>query len=233
MELTCSRCHQTVQDVYCFCPNCGLPQLVYSAETSADAAQRERWGETVRDAGAVDWNSALRSTFPLAIPAGILCSTLSPVGILGVFLMGATAAWVVALYVRSHRSTWITIGAGARIGLVCGILGGALAFAASSCALYTERYVLHQGSQIDADWKKFVDLDMQVSQRFAGWIGAPDSAQILAQETEQQNWMLSPDGHASIVVANFAFASVLLVLFAIAGGALSARRLTRTRRPEN
>src|SRR5208283_3870015 len=95
----------------------------YSAETAADAGQRERWGEAVRDANTVDWNSALRSTLPLAIPAGILCSMLSPVSIFGLLLMGATAAWVVALYMRSHRPAWITVGAGARIGFVTGVAG--------------------------------------------------------------------------------------------------------------
>jgi len=73
MELTCSRCHQTVRDGDRYCPACGLPQLVYSAETSTDAEPRDRWGEAVRDANVVDWRSAARSILPLAIPAGVLC----------------------------------------------------------------------------------------------------------------------------------------------------------------
>ena len=60
MEVTCSRCHQTVQPEDCFCPFCGLPQLVYTADGLAVPGQPERTGEPVRDAGSVDWKAALR-----------------------------------------------------------------------------------------------------------------------------------------------------------------------------
>ncbi len=44
--------------------------------------------------------------------------------------------------------------------------------------------------------------------------------------------MLSPEGHAGIETFGFAFNSVLLILFAVGGGALGARMLARARRPE-
>jgi hypothetical protein len=44
--------------------------------------------------------------------------------------------------------------------------------------------------------------------------------------------MLSPEGHAGIWACGFAFNSVLLLLFAVAGGALGARWMARTRQPE-
>src|SRR5208282_4528002 len=112
MESTCSRCRQTVEAGDCYCPVCGLPQFVYSAEESAGSGQPERWGEAVRDAASVDWKPALRLVLMLAVPAGILCSMLSPVGIFGVFLMAATGAWVVVLYTRKRQPAWLTIGAG-------------------------------------------------------------------------------------------------------------------------
>ena len=229
MDQSCSRCHQTVQDGYCFCPNCGLPQLVY-ADESGDG-QGAGWDAALRDRSQVKWKPALRAVLPLAMAAGILCTLLSPEGILGLLLMGTAGAWAVTLYVRGQRPGWITVGAGARIGLVCGILAGGLAFTANGCQLFAKRYIFHQGMQIEADWKKFVDLDMQVSEQFTGWIGGPDSAEVQAQETQQKSWMLSPEGHAGIVVANFAFASFLLVLFGMAGGALSARMLKRRHVP--
>lgn len=230
MEQTCSRCHETVQDGFRYCPACGLPQLVYS-ETPAEAGgQPDRWGQAVRDANTVDWRLAVKSVLPLAIAAGILSSLILPGGLLGLFAMGAAAAWAVALYTRNQRSSqqhpiWITARAGARIGLVCGLLAGALAFALSGSQLYARRYLLHQGNQIDAEWKEFVDLDAQYSQRIADWAG--DSASIQAQQAKQRDWMLSPEGHSGFVVANFAFASFLLVLFGIAGGAFGARRVAR------
>jgi len=213
-----------VQDGTCFCPNCGLPQLVYSAENSGNAGQDERWGEAVRDANSVDWSSALRSTLPLAIPAGILCSMLSPVSIVGLLLMGAAAAWVVALYMRSHRPTWITVGAGARIGFVTGVVGSWTAAAVSGLSLYAMRFWLHQGSAFDDFWQTLVNQ----------W-----QAQVTATGADVQNIaafkaiLISPEGRAGLVLAAIAFLMGTLVLFAIAGGALGARMLTRTRRTEN
>ena len=59
-------------------------------------------------------------------------------------------------------------------------------------------------------------------------MGLGDAAQMQAQKA----WMLSPWGHAGFVAFGFAFNSVFLLLFAVAGGALGARLLARTRRPE-
>jgi hypothetical protein len=124
MEITCTRCHQAVLADNCYCPTCGLPQLQYSAENVPGQAPPERWLEAqVQDASIVDWKRAMRPALALAVPAGMLCSLFSPVSIFGLLWMTVAAAWVVALYLRSQRPAWITIGAGARIGLVTGLLG--------------------------------------------------------------------------------------------------------------
>jgi len=224
MEVTCSRCHQTVQDGYCYCPNCGLPQLVFSAENSPEAGQGERWGEAVRDASTVDWSSALRSTLPLAIPAGILCAALLPANILGLLLMGATAAWVVALYIRSHRPAWITVGAGARIGFVTGVVGSWSAAAMSGLSLYAMRFWLHQGDWFDGLWQEFVN--QWQAQEAAIGADAQNVAAIKAL-------LMSPEGRAGFGLFLIAFLMGTLVMFAIAGGALGARILTRNRRSTN
>src|SRR5580658_6356990 len=129
MEITCTRCHQAVEADNCYCPTCGLPQLQYSAENVPGQAPQERWLEPVRDASTVDWKRALPRTLMLAVPAGILCPILYPMGFLGLFLMALAAYWAVVLYVRSERLAWITVGAGARIGLVTGLLTSWLAAA--------------------------------------------------------------------------------------------------------
>jgi len=224
MELTCSRCHQTVQDGNCYCPACGLPQLVYAAENSADPGQSDRWSEAVRDANTVDWKSALRSTLPLAIPAGILCSMLSPVGIFPLLLMGATAAWAVALYTRGQRPSWITMGAGARIGLVAGVFGGWTAAAITGISLYAMRFWLHQGNIFDDTWRNLV-IQQQAQGAAFGF-----DAQTLAS---MKSMMTSPDGRAGLVLFLIVVMMTTLVIFGIAGGALSARMLARSRRPGN
>lgn len=149
---------------------------------------------------------------------------LSPVSILGLFLMGATAAWVVALYVRSHRPAWITVGAGARIGFVTGVVGSWTAAAMSGLSLYAIRFWLGQGSWLDGLWQDFVN--QWQAQEVAVGADAQNVAAIKAL-------IMSPEGRAGFVLFMIAFLMGTLVLFAIAGGALGARMLTRARRSEN
>src|SRR5580700_10971137 len=145
MEITCNRCHQPVEAESCYCPACGLPQLVYTSEGGPGQAPPEKWNAAVRDASSVDWKPALRAAMLLAIPAGLLSCVFSPVGILGLLWMLAAATWAVTMYVRGQRPAWITIGAGARIGLVTGLIAGWIAFAASGVSLFAMRYFLGQG----------------------------------------------------------------------------------------
>jgi hypothetical protein len=224
MEITCNRCHQTVQAENCYCPVCGLPQLVYTTDALPGQAQPERWDEAVRDAATVDWKPALRAALLVAIPAGVLSSEVSPLGALGLFWMSAAAAWAVVLYMRSQQPAWITAGAGARIGLVTGLLAGWMAFGVSGCTLFVQRFLLHQSGQIDGEWKSSVEAGQQM----VAQMGMADAAQMQTQRA----WMLSPEGHAGFATFGIVFNAAFLLLFAVAGGALGARLLARTHRPE-
>lgn len=225
MELTCSRCHQTVHAEDCFCPFCGLPQLVYTADGSTAPGQPDDGSETVRDAGSIAWKPALRLILMVAVPIGAMCSMLSPLGIFGLILMAGTAAWVVALYMRSQRPAWITIGAGARIGLVTGIVGGWTAAACTGVSLYAMRFWLHQGQLFDDFWQTLVN--QQMSQQ---WNSMGADPRTIA---EAKAWILSPEGRAGWVLGAVAFLVTILLVFSIAGGALGARFLGRPRRTEN
>ncbi len=223
MELTCSRCHQTVQNEDTFCPFCGLPQLLYSAENSNGQAQPEQWTAAVRDASHVDWKPALRSALALAIPAGLFCSIPSPVGILGLLLMAGTGAWVVALYMRTQRPAWITLGAGARIGLVTGVVGSWTSAAVTGIALFAMRFWLHQGNVIDNFWQSLIQ---QMTQE---WTAMGVDAQTMAI---LKGLLVSPEGRAGWVLGAIAFLMAALLVSATAGGALSARLMARNRRPQ-
>jgi hypothetical protein len=232
MEVTCNRCHQIVQAESCYCPACGLPQLVYAADNATSSPHGENWPEAVRDASSIDWKPGMRAAIALAVPAGLLASGISPLSVLGMFWMAAAAAWAVVLYIRSQRPAWITIGAGARIGLVTGLLAGWLAFAVSGGWLFAQRTVLHQASQIDGVYKSFVDTFEQKKKDMSAGMSAPDAAQVQASMAQIESFILSPEGHAGIWVFSLVFNSVFLVLFAVGGGALGARLLARSRRPE-
>ncbi|MGD0800825.1 MAG: hypothetical protein ABR906_05875 [Terracidiphilus sp.] len=225
MEVTCTRCHQTVLAENCYCPACGLPQLLYADDGAAGQNNPpERWDEAVRDASSVDWKPALRAALLVAIPAGVLSSDASPTGRMGIFWMTAAAACAVVLYLRSEGSAWITLGAGARIGLVTGLLAGWLSFGVSSLMLFVQRFVFHQSSQIDAGWKAYVEA----SQQLAAQMGFADSAQMQFQ----RSWMLTPEGHAGFETFGLIFNTGFLLGFAVIGGALGARMLARARRPQ-
>jgi hypothetical protein len=232
MEITCNRCHQPVQAEDCFCPSCGLPQLVYTADASSGQTQADRWTEAARDASMVEWKAAMRAAVLLAVPAGLLSSGLSPVGFFGLFWMAAAAAWAVVLYVRGQGPAWITIGAGARIGLVTGLLAAWLAFGISGGTLFVQRFALHRASQIDSEWKSRVQMSQQMTQQWTAEMEPSDAAQAQALRTQVQAWMLSPWGHAGIEVFSLAFNAIFLLFFAAGGGALGARVLARTRRPD-
>ena len=229
METTCNRCHQTVQDENCYCPSCGLPQFVYSAESAAGQGQTERWNDAVRDAASIDWKPALRAAFMLAIPAGILCAALwrAGAGLIGLLLMAVTGAWVVALYIRSQRPAWITVGAGTRIGLVTGILGSWTAAAAAGVGLYAMRFWFHSGKIVD-DFNAAMNQQMS-QQLIQQWTSAGVDAQTVARA---KALMLSPEWSAGLVLFTIWCVITALLVFAVAGGALGARFLARSRRPE-
>lgn len=232
MEILCNRCHQTVEAENCYCPTCGLPQLVYATEGPAGPSQPERWNEGVRDAATIDWKPALRAALLMAVPAGILSSAASPMGHLGLIWMTAAAVWAVVLYLRSQRPAWITLGAGARIGLVTGLMGAWLAFGVSGGALFVDRYFLHQSSQIDAEYSSvFIARFHEGTQQSLAGMGQADAAQAQAIFGTMQAWLMSPEGHAAMWAGSIAISSFFLLLCSIGGGALGARMLIR-RRPE-
>jgi hypothetical protein len=222
MEITCTRCRETLQADHRYCPGCGLPQLVYSVEAAPGQAQPARWNEGVRDASSVDWKPALRAAVMLAVPAGLFSSFLSPLSSLGMLWMASAAAWAVVLYVRSQRPAWITVGAGARIGLVTGIVGSWTAAAASGITLFAMRFFLNQGKVFDDLWQDTVKQLL-----------TPDAIQQWASAgVDIKAWLLSPEGRAGSMLSGVLVLVVLLVLFAVAGGALGARWMARTRQPE-
>jgi hypothetical protein len=224
MEITCTRCHQAVLADNCYCPTCGLPQLQYSAENVPGQAPPERWLEPVQDASIVDWKRAMRPALALAVPAGALCSLFSPVSIFGLLWMTIAAAWVVALYLRNQKPAWITIGAGARIGLVTGLLGAWTAAAASGLSLFVMRFFLHQGKTLDETWTTIISD--QVARQ---WTSAGVDAQTISI---YKGWLLSPEGRAGSMLSAICFLVAVLIFFAVGGGALGARLQARARRPQ-
>lgn len=216
MEITCTRCHQSVPADSCFCPACGLPQLVYSSEDSTVAVPAERGGFVPRDANSVEWKSALRAAVLLAIPAGLLSFGFAPIGL---FWTAAAAAWAVSRYVRRQRPGWITTSAGARIGLVTGLISGWLAFCVTAVTFFCTRFWFHQGETFDQAWQAIVNQSTQQQMQAM-------SADVQAI-TSIRNLMLSPQGRAGFALTIALCLEIALIAFAAAGGAIGARLMSK------
>jgi hypothetical protein len=86
------------------------------------------------------------------------------------------------------------------------------------------RFWLHQGSTFDSFWQELVN-----QQQAQGTAVGADVQTLAAVKA----LMISAEGRAGLVLFGITFLMATLVLFAIAGGALSARLLARTRRQGN
>ena len=226
METTCSRCHQTIPTDGLYCPSCGLPQLMYGGEEGVAPAQANQSADAPHKVGAVEWKPALRLVLLLAVPAGLIFGKTSFLGLLGLIWIAAVAAWAVTLYVRRQRAAqrpfWLTTGAGARIGLVTGLIAGWIAFAAFAASLYVERHVFHQGKDYDTVVQEQTSKILDQAQTLSA---NPDTQAAAAFLKSAANWLLTPEGRAGSFLASLLFAEFLLLVFAIAGGAMGARLL--------
>ena len=178
----------------------------------------------------IAWRPALKAALMLAIPAGVLCSALTPIGqSLGLLWMVGASAWAVNLYSRRARAGRLTAGSGARIGLVTGLFASWLTLSVNGIALWIARFVLHQGGKMDSLWSTEVESSLQLSQQMVAQMGM--TAAQAAQSTQfSKAWMLSAEGRAGIALSTFLAGAVFLIFFAMIGGALGARWLVQPRR---
>lgn len=240
----CIRCGESLRENDRFCAVCGMPQLVCPSGEWTDAASAGDSSlapdgisalnsQPVSETG-ISWRIALNAAILLGIPAGVLCSGLSTIGqSLSILWMLAAAAWAVVLYGRRARPGWITMAMGARIGFVTGIVAAWLTLFVNGIALWLQRFPLHQGAQMDAEWSSLVarlmDQVTQMNHQMAAQPGfsSDDAAQMV------HFWstlLRSAQGRAGFMLFAYLFAAFLLLLFAILGGVLGTRLLPAERR---
>ena len=233
MEQTCQRCHETLHEGDRYCPVCGLPQLTYVAADMPQIEGVNGFSSAIgpvsgsgADAfsGGILWRPALNAALTLGVPAGILCFGVLPLGLMG---MIAASAWAVALYARRARVAALTTGMGAQIGLVTGVFASWLAVSLYGVGLWFSRFVLHEGGEWDSLWVNQVERSNQQMLAQMGTANA-QSAQV-AQSL--QSWMLSAEGRAGLPLSGLAVVAAILVVLAVAGGALGAKLAAAPRRP--
>jgi hypothetical protein len=239
LETTCQRCHETLREADRYCPSCGLPQLIYIAAEAplvlvGDGVAPDQIGASGGLnglAGGIAWRPAFKAAAMLAIPAGVLCSGLTPIGqSMGLLWILGASVWAVSLYFKRVRPGWLSMGAGARIGLVTGLFASWLTLSVNGIALWVARFVMHQGGQMDSLWATEVQNSLQLSQQMVSQMGM--TAAQAAQSTQlSRTWMLSAEGQAGIALSTFLGGAAFLIFFAVIGGALGARLVAQPRRP--
>ncbi|MHB8303173.1 MAG: hypothetical protein ACYDC6_10115 [Acidobacteriaceae bacterium] len=215
MEQVCYRCSATVDPEAYYCQQCGAPQVRYVPRDAGDVpAADDPLAHSLfhrpERVGSIDWHLAIRIALTVAMVVGILSALLAAGSVLWVAI-GAVV--VVGMYRRRQPLAVLTPRVGARIGALVGILAASIALAGNALLLVVQRFGLHQGSQID------LQLSAIVKQ-------AADHASSMdpqAPVTTFTNFWLSAEGRIGLVLLTMAFLSVLIVLFAIAGGVLGAQ----------
>ncbi len=149
-------------------------------------------------------------------------------GIFGLFWMGVAAAWAVALYARSQKQPqhagWITAGAGARIGLVTGLAAGWVSFAASAVSLFAKRFLFHQGNDFDSLYQ---DQVAKVSDQWQAASASSQDVQAAAFFKSASAWLLTPEGRVGTMLGGLLTLEAILVVCAVAGGALGAKLMVK------
>lgn len=167
----------------------------------------------------------------LAIPAGLMC--LAPGGsLLNVFWMTGAAIWAVSLYSKRTHAAWLSSAAGARIGLVTGLMGSWMAICVHAVGLWMVRFQFHQGGQIDSLWNTQIEDWLQLEQRLLAQSGQ-SSADVTSYIHMLRGFISMPEVRAGAIMGGYALIAVFLVLMAMAGGALGAKFLTQPRRPRS
>jgi hypothetical protein len=216
MVAHCHRCSATLEDDASFCPNCAAPQLLVAPpqETTETAAPGPI--HAFAHDRAIDWQSVIRLALWIAIPVGLIAPFFFPMVIAGPIIL-------ISLYRRRRPQSPLDGKTGFRIGSLLGLLAAYVsAFGLAGWQLF-ERYSLHQGSTLDAQFVMQVQQSAEATQRMA------QSNSVNAQQARAMlDFFLSPDGRVTYTFFYTAALAFGIVLLAGLGGMLGARLSRRS-----
>lgn len=220
MVAHCHRCSGALEDDAGFCPHCAAPQLrVAPPEETAEAAAGPIH-TFVRDRRSIDWRKVIQLALWIAIPVGFIAPFFFPLVIAGPIIL-------ISLYQRRRPGTAPLDGkTGFRIGALLGVLAAYVsAFGLAGWQIF-ERYSLHQGSTLDAQFAMQVQQSAEATQRMA------QANTMNAQQAKAMlDFFLSPDGRVTYTFFYTAVLAFGIVLLAGLGGMLGARLARRSAQP--
>jgi hypothetical protein len=212
----CHRCGGVLDEDAAFCPHCAAPQLRVAPpdETTEQAAGPVH--TFTRDRRSIDWRNVIRLAIWTAIPVGLIAPFFFPMVIAGPLVL-------ISLYQRRRPSSPLDGKTGFRIGALMGVLAAYVsAFGLAVWQLF-ERYSLHHGSAIDAQYAMQVQQSAETTQRMA------QANSLNAQQARAMlDFFLSPDGRVTYTFFYTAVMAFGIILLAGLGGMLGARLSRRT-----
>ena len=217
MVAHCHRCSATLDDDAGFCPQCAAPQLrVAPSETEEETAAPGPTHTFAPDRRAIDWQHVIRLALWIGIPVGLIAPFFFPLVIAGPIIL-------ISLYRKRRPGTLLDGKTGFRIGSLLGLLAAYVsAFGLAGWQLL-ERYSLHQGSALDAQFAMQVQQSAEATQRMA------QSNSMNAQQARAMlDFFLSPDGRVTYTFFYTAALAFGIVLLAGLGGMLGARLSRRS-----
>jgi hypothetical protein len=215
MVAHCHRCSGVLEDEATFCPHCAAPQLRVAPQETVESAAGPIH-TFVRDRRSIDWRNVIRLALWISIPVGLIAPFFFPLVIAGPIVL-------ISLYQRSQPGAALDGKAGFRIGTLLGLLAAYVsAFGLAAWQLF-ERYSLHQGSSLDAQFVMQVQQSAEATQRMtqANSLNAQQARAML-------DFFLSPDGRVTYTFFYTASLAFGIVLLAGLGGMLGARLARRS-----
>src|SRR5258708_29038227 len=221
MVAHCHRCSSALEDEAGFCPHCAAPQLrVTPSEETAESTGAGPIHTFVRDRRSIDWRKVIQLALLIAIPVGFIAPFFFPLVIAGPIIL-------ISLYQKRRPGGPALDGkTGFRIGALLGVLAAYVsAFGLAGWQIF-ERYSLHQGSTLDAQFAMQVQQSAEATQRMA------QANTMNAQQARAMlDFFLSPDGRVTYTFFYTAVLAFGIVLLAGLGGMLGARLARRSAQP--
>lgn len=228
MELLCHRCGTGVTRDDTFCAACGAPQLrIEEGVDGVEAFSSAQNQQDGRVAGEASWRDAILAAVICAVPVGLLCSNLLPLGANLAFLLSAAAAVAaVSLYRRRAALSRLDTHVGLRIGMVSGLVLAIVSATSDGILMVVQRYVLHNGAAMDKQVQALVDPFMAAA--------AAQGPQSQAQMHDFLVALNTSNGRAALVFFLTVVTSLAVLAFSMVGGAIGARIFSSRRmRPRN
>jgi len=200
-----------------FCAYCGAPQLYVAEEdTPAAAAEDALQAAAARASkpGMVDWTVALRAVClvgALGLAMFVGSEWLRLLGILSFMLVLSAGQLATNLYLRWRPQARMDGRVGLRIGLLTGVVLAACIVASTATAELTDRYLLHQGAVMDAQYVQSMHDGAQMMEKITGKPLTPEQAGLIS----------SPEYRAGSVLAGVFAEGILVLTATMVGGALA------------